>query len=466
MKNFFKKIIIKIITYQARILLKRNNPKIIAITGNLGKTTTKDFIYTAIRKNLCREDGDSLVLASKKSMNSDFGIPLTILRLETGWTNPILWIKIIIKGFISIFDHYPYKYLILEVGADAPDDIKNICKYIKPDIAVLTGFAEVPVHIEAFDNDREKLIREKKYLIENIKKSGIFIYNADDIDCKKIAEEMKDKNIILKSYSIQNREADIYAENINTIIQAKNKYIDKIEGISFSAIFNEERNNILNIKLKGILGEATIYSLLPSLIIAKEFDININKAIEDIEKAKRTNGRMRILSGVHNCTIIDDSYNSSPKALRHGINIIKNINIKGKKIFVLGDMLELGDFTRIEHENIGKLIVGIADILIVCGIRAKMIADSAIKNGMDREIVYIFSENIEAGRETLRILENEIEEDYKKGRNENEVGGDLIFVKGSQGARMEKIVKMILDNHIHDSDMELVRQEKAWKLKR
>ena len=90
MRGIFKKIIVKILTWQALFLLKRNNPKIIAITGNLGKTSTKDSIYAALHKNLLNENGESLVLASKKSMNSDFGIPLTILGMESGWANPFL----------------------------------------------------------------------------------------------------------------------------------------------------------------------------------------------------------------------------------------------------------------------------------------------------------------------------------------------------------------------------------------
>lgn len=84
MKEFLKKIIIKIITWQAKILLKRNSPLIIAVTGNLGKTSTKDFIYSAIHKNLLSEKGECLVLATQKSMNSEFGVPLTILQLKTG----------------------------------------------------------------------------------------------------------------------------------------------------------------------------------------------------------------------------------------------------------------------------------------------------------------------------------------------------------------------------------------------
>ena len=462
MKDFLKDSIVKIITYQAKFILKKNNPKIIAVTGNLGKTSTKDFIYTALKKNLQNEKGDSLLLASKKSMNSDTGIPLTILGLETGWTSFSLWFKIIINGFVRMFDTYEYKYLVLEVGADAPGDIEKICRYVKPDIAVLTGFAEVPVHIEFFDNDREKLIREKKYLIENIKEGGTFIYNLDDEDCRRIASEMSSRNINLKSFSIKDPEADIYANNIDVDLKEDNKYITRVTGCSADLHLKNKKES--KVVMQGVVGEAVFYSLLPSMLIADQLNVDIQKAIEDIEKTKRTSGRMRVLEGVHNSTIIDDTYNSSPKALRHGIDVVKNIKTKGKKIFVLGDMLELGDYTKREHENIGKLLVGVADILIVSGIRAKMIADSAIASGMDRDSVIITTGSVEAGRELLIALENEVEKDYKEGRVEKEVGGDLIFVKGSQGARMEKVVRMILGKN-HNPDTDLVRQDKMWKLK-
>ncbi len=463
MKDFFKKIIIKIITWQAKVLIKRNNPKIIAITGNLGKTSTKDFIYAAIRKNLINEKGETLVLASRKSMNSDFGVPLTVLGLETGWTNPLLWLKIIINGFIKIFDYFPYKYLVLEIGADTPGDIKNICKYIKPDIAVITAFAPVPVHIEFFDNKRENLVREKKYLVENLKEGGTFIYNLDDEDCVEMTKEFANKNIKLKSFSLKNVEADVLATNININYEHINKYIDKVVGTHATLKLKNTRE--INIDLNGVVGEAVFYTLLPGIIVADILGIDVVKAVEDIENMKRTSGRMRTLSGVYNSTIIDDTYNSSPKALKNGISIMKSIKTKNKKIFVLGDMLELGDFTRNEHEEVGKLLVGVADILIVSGIRAKIIADSAALNGMNRENIYFVNNSLEAGREILILIEKEIENDFKEGKSESEIGGDIIFVKGSQGARMEKVVGMILDKSIHNSDKELVRQERDWKLR-
>lgn len=468
MKNYFKKIVITIITWQARIIIKKNNPIIIGITGNLGKTSTKDFIYNALKHNLKSEEGHTLVISSKKSMNSEFGIPLTILEEESGWGNPILWLKILIDGFARIFEKAHFKYLVLEIGADAPGDIESLCSYLKPDIAVLTGFAEVPVHIEFFGGDRNRLVREKKHLVDALKPGGTFIYNLDDKDCVNIANELKKdvesgvRNAKLKSYSIKNPDADAHAANIDFVLTKSDVGIQKLEGINADLKFKTGDDK--KISMNGVIGNAVIYTLLPSLLIAEEFGISLDKAIHDIENTKRTNGRMRILDGFFNTIIIDDTYNSSPKAVENGLNTINKLDIEKKKIFVLGDMLELGEFTKSEHERIGTLVANHCDILLTCGIRAKLIAESAIRSGMNGENVYITGDSIETGKELLRILEDLREDDYKNGKTEKEVGGNLVFVKGSQGARMEKVVQMILADH-HNSNIDLVRQDKAWKVR-
>ena len=464
MKDIFKKIIVTILIFEVKLILKKNKPKIIAITGNLGKTTTKDFIFEALKDNLIDQNKNSLVLASKKSMNSEFGVPLTILELNTGWNNIFSWFEILIKGFIKIFDKFPYKYLVLEIGADAPNDIKNICKYIKPDIAVLTAFAETPVHIEFFHNNRDLLIREKKYLIENIKEGGLFIYNKDDKDCENIKKEFENKNIKIKSFSIKDNNADIFISDIEVNIEEINNHLQKINGTT--AYINFKDGNIKKkIILNDVLGEAIFYSLLPSILIAEELNIDINKAIFDIEGAERTKGRMRILNGIFNSNIIDDTYNSSPKALQNGINLIKNIKMKSKKIFVIGDMLELGDYTKREHEKAGKDIATVTDILITSGIRSKILGESAINGGINKENVFIMENSIKAGEKLLEILEKLKEEDYKSGKTQNQIGGYLIFIKGSQGARMEKALSKIVDKNKHNLEEVLVRQEKDWKLR-
>ena len=466
MKNYFKKIVLIIITWQARIIIKKANPTIIGITGNLGKTSTKDFIYSALKNNLKDKEGHTLVLSSKKSMNSEFGVPLTILEEESGWSSPLLWLKIIFEGLIKIFEKPYFKYLVLEIGADFPNDIKTLTEYIKPDIAVITGFAEVPVHIEFFGGDRDRLIREKKYLVDALKSGGTFIYNLDDKDCVKIANDLKQeilntkRNVNLKSYSIKNSEADIFAKNIDFVLHKNENNLQKLDGIKADLKFKIEEDK--KIQIKGVVGDAIVYSILPALLIAKDFDIDIDKAILDIENTKRTSGRMRILNGFFNSIIIDDTYNSSPKAVENGINTIKRLDIEKKKIFVLGDMLELGEYTKSEHERIGTLISNNCDILITSGIRAKLIAESALKSGMNGENIYTTSNSLEAGKELLRILEDLKEVDFKNGKTEKEIGGNLIFVKGSQGARMERVVKMILADN-HNPNVDLVRQDEAWK---
>lgn len=462
MKNFFKKIVLNIITLEAKLVLKKNKPKIIAITGNLGKTTTKDLVYSALKKNLLDKDSKSLVLASKKSMNSEFGIPLTILGLNSGWNSILSWIKIILLGFFKIFSIKKYKYLILEVGADSPDDIKNITRYIKPDVVVLTQFAEVPVHVEFFGGDRDRLVREKKYLVEALKQNGIFIFNSDDKDCKNIALDIYKEgrsDIEYKTFSFKDKDSDLFVKETNIISYEDENGVFRLDGISAILDFKKEEKEI---KIEGILGEAIISSVMPALIVADLFNINIDKAIKDIETSKRTKGRMRILKGIHNTNIVDDTYNSSPKAVVHGIESINKINTKNKKIFILGDMLELGEFTREEHEKIGETLVGKCDILIATGIRSRFTAQSAIKHGMSGEYVYEATDSLDAGKIILNILDSLAEEDYRNGKTESNIGGHIIFVKGSQGARMEKVVKMILDKNTEPRN-ELVRQEEAWK---
>ena len=460
MKNFLKGIVIKIITWEAKLVLHKTQAKIIAITGNLGKTSTKDFVYAVLKNNLIDKTGHSLVVASPKSMNSEFGVPLTILQLKTGWNSWVDWLKIIFQGLFKVLDKNPYKYYVLEIGAGAPGDILELTKYIKPDIAILTAFAKIPVHIEFFDNDREQLIREKKYLFEALKSGGTMIYNLDDEDCVRVADELKDKDVKFQTFSLTNSIADAYISKIDLLYKEINKVAKQLVG-SIATVNIE--NEVKDITLTGVVGQGILASLLPSLLVAKEFNITLEKASQDINSAERTRGRMRVLPGIYNSTIIDDTYNASPKATENGIELIRQTETNGKKILILGDMLELGEYTRSEHERIGSLVAPVADILITGGVRAKMIGEAAIANGLDKNKVFITKNSEAAGKQLLKILDSEVENDYREGKKENEIGGDIIYVKGSQGARMERVAKMILDRKYHKPEDVLVRQEKAWK---
>lgn len=180
MKHFLKKTIVAILTFEAQWLLKRKQPKIIAITGSVGKTSTKDAIFTVLKKHVHARK-------SEKSFNSDIGVALTILGLQNGWNNPLLWIKNIVDGALQAFFTKSYPdVLVLEMGVDRKGDMKRLTQWIHPDVVVLTRFPDVPVHVEFFASPQE-VIEEKMTLAYALKSEGILLYNNDD---QKIVEKL------------------------------------------------------------------------------------------------------------------------------------------------------------------------------------------------------------------------------------------------------------------------------------
>ena len=430
MKSIFKKIISLIITCEAILIIRKYKPKIIAVTGSVGKTSTKDAIFAVMSSSF-------FVRKSEKSFNSDIGIPLTILGCQNAWFDPIKWCRNIFRGFelILFTNKYP-EWLILEVGADRPGDIKNVTRWLKPNVVVLTSFAKVPVHVEFF-RDRDAVIREKKYLVDALKHDGILIVNGDDEDSVKIKESAKNISIIYGTSNI----ADLIATEI------KNYYGKDggIEGVTFKVEYKE---NIIPVIIKGALGDKSLYSSLAAIAVGISQKINIVKAAEALINLEASKGRMRIIKGIKNTTIIDDTYNSSPKALISALNTLKEIKVSNsaKKIAVLGDMLELGKHSIDEHYKAGKLVADVCDILLTVGIRSRKIAEGALDGLLSGKNIYQFEDSVEAGK----FLQNILKE------------GDVILIKGSQSMRMERTVEEIMLEPDKAGEL-LVRQETEWK---
>ncbi|MCX6756997.1 MAG: UDP-N-acetylmuramoyl-tripeptide--D-alanyl-D-alanine ligase [Candidatus Nomurabacteria bacterium] len=423
MKSLIKPLIIRILTWEAKLVLVRHKPFIIGVTGNLGKTSTKDAIYSVMK-------GHFAVRRSQKSMNSEFGVPLTILGEKSGWNNPVSWAMILLRGlFVSFSKNYP-THLVLEVGADRPNDIKAIAEWVRPDIVVITQFGQVPVHIEFF-KDRDEVIKEKAYLVEALKEGGLFIWNADDHDAKKMAEGIDCRKV---NFGIHEG-ANVKANNLKV-------YGNPIEGTEADIKINHENQHLV---LPEVIGKSVVYCALPALACAKELGIDLTVACAALRDAEKSKGRMRLLHGMNNSIIIDDTYNASPKAVEHGLKTLGEVEAKGFKIAVLGDMLELGDFTRDEHYKIGMEVAKVAHKLYTVGIRARVMAEGALDGGMKDENIMQCDTSLDAGKELVKVLKE----------------GDLVYMKGSQGMRMERAVKMIL-SEVHEPRKVLVRQESAW----
>lgn len=426
MKSIFKKIITNILFLESRLILKKYKPYIIAVTGSVGKTSTKDAIYSLISSNL-------KVRKSEKSFNSEIGVPLTILGVANAWSDPVAWLKNIFYGLELIFFKFPYpECLVVEVGADHPNDIKNVAKWLKPDIAVLTKVGSVPVHVEFFPSI-ESLLLEKFQLPKALKKDGIFIFSNDDIAIKSLAPAIERKQF---TFAIDNN-ADLTAKDESILYEERDGLKFPI-GISFNLNLN---NTNQTVKLEGVIGKQHIYPILGAVSVAIQKNISIENIINNISKHIPPRGRMNIIKGINDSTIIDDTYNSSPDALHEAINTIKKIETTGRKILVIGDMMELGQYSKSEHEKIrGAMNGGVFDVITV-GQRAKVIARTT-KNDKS------FNNSIEAGEYIKSIITK----------------GDIVLVKGSQSMRMERVTKSIMLNPEKASQL-LVRQDPEWLAK-
>ena len=424
-----KKLIQLKLKFLARLILKKYKPKIIGITGSVGKTTTKEAVYAVLKNKFNAK-------RSIKNYNNEIGLPLAVIGEDSPGKSLIGWILVFLKASKLIFlkdKNYP-KVLILEMGIDRPGDMDYLLKIVKPDIGIITFVGSV--HLEYFAS-KEKLRQEKAKLIKNIKKSGYSIINYDNEGSRKSINESKAKVI---SYGLDEK-ADLRALEIKFSFEEANKNF--LQGINFKIFYNGSATPVL---LPNVLGANAIYAALAGTAAGIAMGMNMVEISRSLRNFVSPKGRMNVIKGIKNTTIIDDTYNSEPQSTAAALGILKRILAKNRKIAVLGNMLELGKYSEQMHRDIGKyaLKCGI-DKLIVVGERARDIARGAEEAGMKKDNIFNFDDSVQAGR----FLQDRIRT------------GDLILVKGSQGARMEKIVLEIMAEPQRAKEL-LVRQGREW----
>lgn len=432
MHSFFRKIVVVILTTQAKFLLSRKHPKIIAVTGSAGKTSTKDAIFCVLSEN------GRFVRKSVKSYNSELGVPLTVLGLESGWGSPWRWGLNIIKGCIAILSREPYPdWLVVEVGADRPGDIRSIASWLKPDVAVITSIPDIPVHVEYFQSP-EDLANEKKGLAEHMAHDGILIINGDDTYTQQIYEEFRS---VATSFGFAGHNAFVAAD-------AGIQYQDKRPvGMHF---YSEHSGARIEVSTFGALGKPRIYSALAALAVAEVAGVAQEAAAEALSKWEPPPGRMRLLEGIRGSLIIDDTYNSSPAAVMSALDTLKELKGFKKKIALLGDMLELGRFSTDAHKQAGEHAKKCVEMLISVGFRAKAMTEAALDIGMPETKLrqYEQGEAVRAAKE----LEPEID------------AQTVILIKGSQGMRMEKSVFELMAEPMRAREL-LVRMDRDWRIR-
>lgn len=425
MKNTILKILAWILKGLAKMTLIKYKPGIIGITGTVGKTSTKLALETVLSHSRS-------VRASSKSFNNELGLPLSIIGDWDEMGGAFFWLKVLVFGVLQlIFKNAKYpEILVLEYGVDRPGDMKYLLDIARPHIGIFTGVGDVPVHVEFFAGP-EAVAREKAKLIHQLPATGFAVLNADDVTVLEVQDQTR-AQVVTFGFS---EDADMRISNFSQ------SFSEGAAGISLKLTYG---GSFVPVRLENALGRGQAYAVSAAAAVALIFGMNLVKIAEALGEYSSPPGRLKVIPAVKGATIIDDTYNASPLAMREALDVLRTLKSK-RKIAVLGDMLEIGKYTLEAHEAAGKLAAGSADVLITVGSRGKLIAEAALRAGLSKKSVHAFM----SVREASGFLEKMIQK------------GDLILVKASQGVRLEKLVKEVMANPIKAGEL-LVRQSKAW----
>lgn len=422
MKNFVQRWLANL----SRQILAKHKPKIIGITGSVGKTSTRDAIYAVVSTAFSVRKGE-------KNFNNEFGLPFAILGVSGPERNIFKWLMVFVKGYFTLwFGSYP-KVLILEMGVDKSGDMDYLLSIAKPDIAVLTNIGIA--HYEFFKTS-QAVAEEKGKLIEALNYSnqnGIAILNADNDIVKQQAVKAAGKGAKVITYGFA-EDSDVRVRI--TLEQLSVPALTEIEVITHYNSFTA------TVKAVGV-------PHLSSVAAAVAVGLNLNISQEDIIKGlknyKPVAGRLNFIAGIKKTTIIDDSYNASPDSVKQALSILARAP-QSKKVVILGDMLELGELSEQAHKQIGELVAQLnPDRFFAVGNLANLMLDGAVSAGFP-EIKTTWIENSELAH---GIIRDQIEPE------------SIILVKGSQGMRMEKISKELLLDPMSATNV-LPRQYGAW----
>jgi len=343
----------------------------IGITGSVGKTSTKELAWTVLSRRF-------RTLRSEANLNNEIGVPLTLLQLEPS-----------------------HQRIVLEMGMYARGEIARLCELARPVVGVVTNIG--PVHLERLGS-LEAIAAAKSELIEALPRDGVAILNYDEPPVREMAPKSKARVMF---YGLDSR-ADLWADEIES---------EGIEGISFEMHYNGES---LRVHVP-LLGRHSVHTALRAAAVGLAEGMRWDDILSGLQD-QQAQIRLVAVPGPQGSTILDDTYNASPASTIAALNLLAELD--GRKMAVLGDMLELGSYEEEGHKLVGRRAMDVADVLICVGSLGRMIGEEALSLGMDPERVCLCSDNQAAIECLLRGIQP----------------GDYVLIKGSRGLQMEEIV--------------------------
>lgn len=378
LEKYADKIIIQVentvIALQKLANFKRNlyDIPVVAITGSVGKTSTKDITASVLSKKY-------KVLKTQGNLNNQIGLPLTLLRLQ---------------------DHTA---VVVEMGMCYPGEISILSKIAEPTIAIITNIGTA--HIGNLGS-RENILKEKLDVTKGLRPGGTLIINNDNDLLHKYYEEEKPENVV--TYGIENK-SDYNATNIK-YNKDSSKYDVTING----------KNYTVNIPIGG---NHFVPNGLAGLCVGLQLGIPIDDILDGIQNFTLTKSRMEIVNLRNNITVINDAYNASYDSMKAALKYMNEYTAQ-KRIAILGDMLELGEFSKDLHEKVGaEVAANNIDTLITIGTEAKYIASKANELGFDTSNTFSFDNNDSA----IEYLKNNLKENA------------VVLLKASHGMNFAQI---------------------------
>lgn len=362
----------------AAYYLQQFSVPVIAVTGSTGKTTTKDFIASVVGQRY-------KTLKTQGNFNNEIGLPLTLFRLDSS-----------------------YQAVVLEMGMRGLGQIKRLTEIAPPDIGVVTNVGKT--HIELLGSI-DNIAQAKAELVQSLDSTGTAVLNADDKRVKKMAQVTAAEVI---EYGIKNK-ADLRASQIKTLATE-----DKV---SFELHAANEKVSVT----LPIPGEYNVYNALAAVAAALELGLELDEIKRGLSTVKLTEKRNQLLQTDDGVEIINDTYNANPTSVKAALKTLSQI-ASGRKIAVLGDMLELGSVAEKEHYKLGAVIVaeGI-DYLLTIGDLAAEIAQGAEDKGLDKSKIFTYNNKEGAQAKLKEIIAVD----------------DTVLVKASRGMKLEEIVESI-----------------------
>ena len=356
--------------------------RVIGITGSIGKTTTKEYVASVLAQRY-------RVLKSEGNYNNEIGLPLTLLRLDGS-----------------------HEVAVLEMGTYGLGEITLLTQLARPQVGLVTNVG--PVHLERMGTI-ERIVEAKSELPRALPPAGVAILNADDPRVRGMAEQTAAR---VFTYGLS-PECDLWADEIETL---------GLEGIRFrlhgppqgGGLPQEGRAaEVVPVRLP-VTGRHSVYTALRAAAVGWVEGLSWDEIVAGLRAGRQL--RLAPVPALNGATLLDDTYNSSPESAIAALDLLDEL--EGRKIAVLGDMLELGDVELEAHRRVAARAVEVVSTLIAVGERGRWIGEHALRLGMPAAQVRHVADNEAA----IAVLERTLQ------------AGDKVLVKGSRGMAMEQIV--------------------------